>query len=153
MASVFVASNRNKSSIELDLKSDEARATIRALIGRADCLVHNMRPTAARRLGIGPDTALEINPRLIHAAVTGTAATVRTPDVPPTTTASRRRQGWHGCKPLSRSNLRTCRPRSQTRSPGSPRRTRSPRRCSGGSAPARVRRSRSRCSKPSSDSP
>ena len=49
MASVFVASNRNKSSIELDLKSDEARATIRALIGRADCLVHNMRPTAARR--------------------------------------------------------------------------------------------------------
>ncbi|NKS21150.1 hypothetical protein GS467_08010 [Rhodococcus hoagii] len=62
MASVFVASNRNKSSIELDLKSDEARATIRALIGRADCLVHNMRPTAARRLGIGPDTALEINP-------------------------------------------------------------------------------------------
>lgn len=71
MASVFVASNRNKSSIELDLKSDEARATIRALIGRADCLVHNMRPTAARRLGIGPDTALEINPRLIHAAVTG----------------------------------------------------------------------------------
>lgn len=71
MASVYIASNRHKASVELDLKSDESRKTIHELIGRADCLVHNMRLPAAERLGIDPDTAMSINPRLIHTSITG----------------------------------------------------------------------------------
>ncbi|NKS71767.1 hypothetical protein GS531_00845 [Rhodococcus hoagii] len=56
MASVFVASNRNKSSIELDLKSDEARATIRALIRRptAWCTTCAPRPPADSASGPTP---------------------------------------------------------------------------------------------------
>jgi crotonobetainyl-CoA:carnitine CoA-transferase CaiB-like acyl-CoA transferase len=71
MASVYIAGNHNKSSVELDLKATGSLETIHALIARADCLVHNMRPIAADKLGIGPDTALDINPQLVHAAITG----------------------------------------------------------------------------------
>jgi crotonobetainyl-CoA:carnitine CoA-transferase CaiB-like acyl-CoA transferase len=71
MASVYVATNRNKASVELDLKRSDDTALVRALIGRADCLVHNMRPDAAERLGLDPATALALNPRLVHAAITG----------------------------------------------------------------------------------
>ncbi|WP_160147243.1 CaiB/BaiF CoA transferase family protein [Thermomonospora echinospora] len=71
MASVYVASNRNKASLELDLKRPGSRELVRSLIERADCLVHNMRLGAARRLGLDPETALAVNPRLVHAAITG----------------------------------------------------------------------------------
>ena len=70
-ASVYIAGNHNKNSIELDLKVEATRDTILGLIKRADCLVHNMRLPAAEKLGIGPETALAVNPRLVHAAITG----------------------------------------------------------------------------------
>ncbi|WP_157963873.1 CaiB/BaiF CoA transferase family protein [Actinocorallia populi] len=71
MASVHVATNRNKAGIELDLKQPESRELVRSLLERADCLVHNMRLDAARRLGLDPETALVVNPRLVHVAITG----------------------------------------------------------------------------------
>ncbi|MFD0851471.1 CoA transferase, partial [Actinomadura adrarensis] len=71
MASVYVATNRGKASLELDLKQSEAQELVRSLIERADCLVHNMRLDAALRLGLDPETALAINPRLVHTAITG----------------------------------------------------------------------------------
>lgn len=71
MASVYVATNRNKASVVLDLKDADDRAVLDDLVRRADCLVHNMRPDAARRLGVDADTAAAANPRLVHAAITG----------------------------------------------------------------------------------
>ena len=71
MASYFVWLNRSKESIVLDLKSDHGLAVLRALVSTADVLVQNLAPGAVERLGLGPDEALALNPRLIHTSISG----------------------------------------------------------------------------------
>lgn len=71
MASYFVWLNRSKESIVLDLKSEAGIAVLRRLVAKADVLVQNLAPGAIERLGLGPDDALELNPRLIHASISG----------------------------------------------------------------------------------
>jgi crotonobetainyl-CoA:carnitine CoA-transferase CaiB-like acyl-CoA transferase len=73
-ASYFVWLNRNKESVVLDLKSEEGRAVLEAMVRRADVLVQNLAPGAVDRLGFGPDRALELNPRLIHVSISGYGA-------------------------------------------------------------------------------
>lgn len=70
-ASHFLGLNRNKRSLVLNLKHPPAREAMGRLIETADVLVHNMRLDAAERLGVGPETALARNPRLVHASATG----------------------------------------------------------------------------------
>jgi crotonobetainyl-CoA:carnitine CoA-transferase CaiB-like acyl-CoA transferase len=67
----FLALNRNKRSIVLDLKSVEDREVFHALAKTADVVVENGRPGVADRLGIGYDTLSAINPRLIYASISG----------------------------------------------------------------------------------
>jgi itaconate CoA-transferase len=71
MASYFVWLNRSKESIVLDLKSESGLAVLRELVSRADVLVQNLAPGAVERLGLGPDEALALNPKLIHASISG----------------------------------------------------------------------------------
>lgn len=71
MSSYFVWLNRGKESVVLDLKSEVGVAALRALVSRADVLVQNLAPGAVERLGMGPDDALALNPRLIHASLSG----------------------------------------------------------------------------------
>lgn len=71
LGSVFAAGNRGKTSVVLDLKDDSTRRTVDELIGRADAIVHNMRPAAAEKLGIGAERALQLNSRLVHLCITG----------------------------------------------------------------------------------
>ncbi|WP_116248205.1 CaiB/BaiF CoA-transferase family protein [Nocardiopsis sp. FIRDI 009] len=54
-----------------DLKSDEGREFALDLVARADVLLEGFRPGVMERLGLGPDTCLELNPRLVYARVTG----------------------------------------------------------------------------------
>ena len=68
---MFVNNNRNKRSIALDLKRPEGQEVLHRLIGRADVLVHNMRPAAAERLGLAPAAVLALNPRIIHCVAVG----------------------------------------------------------------------------------
>ena len=51
-ASYFVWLNRGKESVELDVKSDDGRAAMTALLARADVFVQNLAPGAAARLGL-----------------------------------------------------------------------------------------------------
>jgi crotonobetainyl-CoA:carnitine CoA-transferase CaiB-like acyl-CoA transferase len=67
----FLALNRNKRSIALDLKSDADREVLYALVTTADVLVENARPGVAGRLGMDYATLNEINPRLIYASISG----------------------------------------------------------------------------------
>jgi crotonobetainyl-CoA:carnitine CoA-transferase CaiB-like acyl-CoA transferase len=67
----FLSANRNKESIALDLKADAGRATLLELVDRADVLVENFRPGVLDRLGLGVDTLLERNPRLVVLSITG----------------------------------------------------------------------------------
>ena len=67
----FLAVNRNKRGITLDLKRPEAVAVLKRLVETADALVENYRPGVARRLGIDYDTLRSINPRLIYCSISG----------------------------------------------------------------------------------
>jgi len=63
--------NRSKASVEIDLKSEAGRDTLRAMMVDCDVLVENFRAGVADRLGIGYEHAREINPRLVYCAITG----------------------------------------------------------------------------------
>jgi len=67
MSAMHMNVNRNKRSVTLNLKSAEGMNTLMQLISTADVLVHSMRPTAARRLGLGYDEVKRHNPRIIYA--------------------------------------------------------------------------------------
>ncbi|MDO8391589.1 MAG: CoA transferase [Actinomycetota bacterium] len=63
--------NRNKRTIDLDLKAPDDVAVLRRLVAEADVLVENFRPGTLERLGLGPDVLLAINPRLVITRITG----------------------------------------------------------------------------------
>jgi crotonobetainyl-CoA:carnitine CoA-transferase CaiB-like acyl-CoA transferase len=67
----FLALNRNKRSIEIDLKSEAGREAFYELVRGADVLVENNRPGVAARLKIDYATLKEINPRLVYASISG----------------------------------------------------------------------------------
>lgn len=70
-ATYFLAVNRNKRSIAVDLKSPDGLAVARRLAERADVLVENFRPGTAARLGLGYDELSTCNPRLVYASISG----------------------------------------------------------------------------------
>ena len=61
---------RNKRTLTLDLKHPDGAATLRRLLAGADVLVENFRPGTLERWGLGPETLLADNPRLVVARVT-----------------------------------------------------------------------------------
>jgi crotonobetainyl-CoA:carnitine CoA-transferase CaiB-like acyl-CoA transferase len=71
MAAFFLACNRNKRSLVLDLKQDAGRAALVRLAATADVLLHNFRPEPAARLRLDYDTFRAVNPRLIYCATYG----------------------------------------------------------------------------------
>ncbi|MCO5730166.1 CaiB/BaiF CoA-transferase family protein [Rhizobium sp. SSA_523] len=68
---VFCSLNRNKRSLALDLKREDARAAVLALIDRADVVVNNFRPGVMERMGFGYEALKKRNPKLIYAVGTG----------------------------------------------------------------------------------
>lgn len=71
MSSIFLALNRNKRSLALDLGKEEGAEILRRLIRSADVFVHNMRIDAIERLGFGYEAVANINPRIVYCAATG----------------------------------------------------------------------------------
>jgi crotonobetainyl-CoA:carnitine CoA-transferase CaiB-like acyl-CoA transferase len=67
----FLATNRNKRSIAINLKQPAGREIFLELAKRADVVVEGFRPGVMDRLGIGYGTLKEINPRLVYCAITG----------------------------------------------------------------------------------
>lgn len=63
--------NRGKRSVVLDLKHPDGLDALLRLVDTADALVEGFRPGVMERLGVGPDVALERNPRLVFARITG----------------------------------------------------------------------------------
>ncbi len=71
MSSIFLALNRNKRSLALDLKSPRGRAVLERLIPTVDVVVHNMRVAAIERLGFGYQRVAELNPKAVYCVATG----------------------------------------------------------------------------------
>jgi crotonobetainyl-CoA:carnitine CoA-transferase CaiB-like acyl-CoA transferase len=75
MGAFYLAVNRNKRSIVLDLKQEAARQVLLRLAESADVLLHNYRPQAARRLGMSYETFRAGNPGLVYVGTYGFRAT------------------------------------------------------------------------------
>lgn len=62
---------RGRTTVEADLKSPEDIARVLDLIAAADVLVEGYRPGVTERMGLGPEVALDRNPRLVYGRMTG----------------------------------------------------------------------------------
>lgn len=71
MSAYYLANNRNKRSIAVDLKSPRGLAVLKGLIAGADVVIENYRPGVAARLGVDPETVLAERPSLIWASISG----------------------------------------------------------------------------------
>ncbi|GAA2425923.1 CoA transferase [Actinomadura vinacea] len=70
-ATYFLAVNRNKRSITLDLRDAAGLDVARALVARADVVIENFRPGTMDRLGLGYEHARELNPAVVYCSITG----------------------------------------------------------------------------------
>src|SRR5688572_26083004 len=70
-AAYYLAVNRNKRSIRLDLRRPAGAAVLRRLLSDADVLVENLRPGSLARLGFDGDVLRDLNPDLVHLAISG----------------------------------------------------------------------------------
>ncbi|MGC6472449.1 MAG: CaiB/BaiF CoA transferase family protein [Parvibaculales bacterium] len=71
MGAYFFTLNRNKRSVELDLKSDEGRNKFYQLVKAADVVINNFSAGVTKKLGIDFDTLSQHNPGIITCTVTG----------------------------------------------------------------------------------
>ena len=70
-AAYFLAVNRNKRSLELDLHSPDGQQAAAALVAKSDVVVENWRPGTSARLGLDAATLRERHPRLVHCSISG----------------------------------------------------------------------------------
>ena len=68
---LFIAGNRNKRAMTVDLRKPGGREIMDRLVRRADVLVHNFRPGAMEKLGYGYEQARDMNPRIVYAMGSG----------------------------------------------------------------------------------
>lgn len=62
---------RSRRAVAVDLKSPAGVDFVLDLVGQADVLIEGFRPGVTERLGLGPDTCLARNPRLVYGRITG----------------------------------------------------------------------------------
>jgi crotonobetainyl-CoA:carnitine CoA-transferase CaiB-like acyl-CoA transferase len=71
VSTYFLAINRNKRSVVLDLKAEPGRAAAAELARRADIMVENFKPGGLRRFGLDYESVRAGNPSVIYASITG----------------------------------------------------------------------------------
>ena len=67
----FIAMNRNKKSMTLDLKSEQGKKIFFDLARKSDVVIDNFRPGVVKKLGIDFDALKNINPRIICCSISG----------------------------------------------------------------------------------
>ncbi len=70
-SALFLALNRNKRSIRIDLKHDDGRAVLLDLVGEHDVVLESFRPGVLDRLGVGYGVMRAVNPKIVYCAITG----------------------------------------------------------------------------------
>lgn len=70
-SSYYMSCNRNKRGITLDISRPQGLELFHALVKQSDVLLENFKTASAGRLGLGPESLLEINPRLIVCSISG----------------------------------------------------------------------------------
>ena len=67
----YASFNRNKRSVNLNLRTEKGKEILSRLLAEADVVVQNFRPGVMQKMGFGPERLKEINPDLIHCGITG----------------------------------------------------------------------------------
>ncbi len=70
-ATYFMAVNRNKRSVTLNLKAPEGQGILKALVRKSDVLLENFRPGTMTKLGFGYQVLARLNPRLVYCSISG----------------------------------------------------------------------------------
>jgi crotonobetainyl-CoA:carnitine CoA-transferase CaiB-like acyl-CoA transferase len=70
-ATYFMAVNRNKRSVTLNLKAPAGRAIFQKLVRKSDVVLENFRTGTMERLGLGSKALARLNPRLVYCAISG----------------------------------------------------------------------------------
>jgi len=81
-SALFLAVNRNKRSVTVDLKDAPVQQAIRALVPSFDVLIENFRPGVMDRLGLGPARLRRVNPGLVYCSISAFDAGTRNGDKP-----------------------------------------------------------------------
>lgn len=71
VGTIFLAVNRNKRAVVVDLRRSEGLALCRRLASKSDVIVESFGPGVADRLGIGWEAMRAVNPRLVYASISG----------------------------------------------------------------------------------
>ncbi len=71
MGPVYLRLNRGKRSASWDMRSDKGKRAVRRLLETSDVFIHNIRPDAIDRLGLGYDAVRKIKPDIIYVHCTG----------------------------------------------------------------------------------
>ena len=71
----FMALNRNKRSVVLDLRNEQGRAVFHRLVDRADVVVENFRPGVMQRMGLGYPELVKLKPSLVYCTISGFGST------------------------------------------------------------------------------
>ena len=74
-AAGFLAVNRNKRSLVVDLREEEGKKVFRRLVERADVVVENFRPGVMDRLGLGFEELAKVKPSMVYCTVSGFGST------------------------------------------------------------------------------
>ena len=75
LSTLFVAYNKNKKSIEIDLSEEEGKQIIYDLVKECDIVLENFKSGSIDRLGLGYEKLKEINPKLVFLSLSGFGAT------------------------------------------------------------------------------
>ncbi|MEK7715436.1 MAG: CaiB/BaiF CoA-transferase family protein, partial [candidate division NC10 bacterium] len=70
-ATYFMAVNRNKRSVTLNLKAPEGQEVLKILVRKSDVLLENFRPGTMEKLGFGYRACAKLNPRLVYCSISG----------------------------------------------------------------------------------
>lgn len=70
-STIFHAINRNKESYVADLKDADDLEKIKALLAKADVMIHNFRPGVMERIGLDYETVKQINPGIVYGEISG----------------------------------------------------------------------------------
>ncbi|BBY86332.1 CaiB/BaiF CoA transferase family protein [Mycolicibacterium tokaiense] len=70
-AAGFLANNRNKKSVPIDLKNEHGKELVKRLVAASDVVYENFRPGVMARLGFGYEDCVKLNPSVIYASASG----------------------------------------------------------------------------------